>query len=471
MNKYPERQILNSDIATEFSLQLDRHIFLYLEDLKGISRAVYFSLDLIDQIDYAFIFGADIATVKIIANEVAVKSVKEKLQSFSGVAISFIIRNHDFEVLYKAVEHKVFVTKEVLPVENLGQNISTVKVKKDYYKVLIIDDSPTIQSLLEHIFKTTDELEVVAKASLPSEAEELIKTFEPDVITLDIHMPEMNGVELLKQVISKYSIPTVVISSLSIKEGTLVLDALNNGAVDYIQKPDIKQIKEIAPVIVEKVLAAARANLKALRRNLTSRELTSSKVDTLTQNSLVVIGSSTGGTTALESLLTLLPAEIPPILIVQHIPAVFSKALADRINSLCPFLVAEGKDGDVVKINTVYIAPGGMQMKIININGELRLRMTDDPPVNRFKPSVDYMFNSISENMYKNTLGIILTGMGKDGARGLLQLKNSGAQTIAQDEDSCVVFGMPREAIKLGAAEHVVSLLDIPNVMAKLLGK
>ncbi len=327
-------------------------------------------------------------------------------------------------------------------------------------RVLVIDDSDTICKLLSRIVAEDPELECVGTVSRPSQAQAAVAQLKPDVITMDIHMPEMDGVALLKQLLPLHQIPVVMISSLNREEGGAVLDALDAGAVDYIQKPTLDRLAETAPMIREKIKMArgARVNHGSARRrpNATVLSQFRSQID---QSQLILIGSSTGGTEALRQVLTALPDGVPPILIVQHIPPVFSAAFAERMNQLCKFKVREAQDGDRVTPDLCLIAPGGKQMKVKrHADGDLRVVIEDSPPVNRHKPSVDYLFSSVAELKPRKMIGAILTGMGADGAKGLLELKKLGAHTIAQDEATSVVFGMPREAIKLGAADEVLPL-------------
>lgn len=338
---------------------------------------------------------------------------------------------------------------------------SIAKAQPTKFKVLVVDDSKTIRTILAKIFSSDPMFEVCAMAEKPSEVDGLIQKHKPDVITLDIHMPEMDGVTLLKTVIApKYSIPTVMISSISMAEGPLVLDALENGAVDYIQKPEMSEIEKVTPFILEKVRTAAMANLS--KKTYTRERRVSVKTNEVcNMDSLIVLGSSTGGTEAIRDILTALPNQIPPMLIVQHIPAVFSLAFAKRMNDLCPFEVKEAENGDEVRANRVLIAPGGTQMKMVHKSGKTYVEINDDGPVNRFKPSVDYMFLTVAKSLYTHTVAVILTGMGKDGAKGMLELRNLGVRTIAQDEETSVVFGMPKEAIHIGAAEFVEPLGNI----------
>lgn len=334
------------------------------------------------------------------------------------------------------------------------------KAMPSKFKVLVVDDSKTIRTILSKIFSSDPMFEVCAMAEKPSEVEALILKHKPDVITLDIHMPEMDGVTLLKTIIApKYNIPTVMISSISMAEGPMVLDALENGAVDYIQKPEMSEIASVTPFILEKVRTAAMANINKTSRREKTQPVQTKEMCNL--DSLIVLGSSTGGTEAIREILTALPNKIPPMLIVQHIPAVFSLAFAKRMNELCPFDVKEAEDGDEVRQNRVLIAPGGFQMKMVQKNGKVFVEINDDAPVNRFKPSVDYMFMTVAKNIYTHTVAVILTGMGKDGAKGMLELRNLGVRTIAQDEATSVVFGMPKEAINIGAAEFTEPLGNI----------
>ncbi len=330
---------------------------------------------------------------------------------------------------------------------------SLAKGKK---KVLIVDDSATIRQLLEKIISKDSELEVVGKAEKPSQVEDMIKKLKPDVITLDIHMPEMDGVTLLKRIHPLYRIPTVMISSISKEEGPQVLNALEIGAVDYIQKPEMSSLGAVESLIREKIKVAAGSKTQgrvSVKKARTAKGLSN--------KDLVLLGASTGGTEAIKHVLESLPAQIPPILIVQHIPAGFSAAFAKRMDELFPFDVKEASHGDLVKANQVLIAPGGKQMKIVRRGAELHVEVRDDSPVNRHKPSVDYMFASAVQLGLSHAVVVLMTGMGADGAREMKNLKNLGCTTIAQDQASCVVYGMPREAIEMGAASMIKSLADI----------
>jgi chemotaxis protein methyltransferase CheR len=338
-------------------------------------------------------------------------------------------------------------------------------------KVLIVDDSDTIRKILKSLLIQDPRFEVVGESANPLEVENLITKLKPNLITLDIHMPEMDGVTLLKKYITSQPIPTVMISSISMSEGQFVLDALENGAVDYIQKPSLSDITKLKDEICDRLYTASKAKVKLGQSlNIQKAEVSGGA---LFQNGLIAIGSSTGGTEALRSIFERLPENIPPILVTQHIPAVFSKALADRLNQLVKFKVIEAHDGDIVEPNHVYIAPGGKQMGVEFKNDKLTVRVTDDEPVNHHKPSVDYLFYSIAkvQSEIPNLVGVILTGMGADGAKGLKLLRDQGAYTIGQNEASCVVYGMPRVAFEIGAVQQQVSLDEIPQTLVNALSK
>lgn len=338
------------------------------------------------------------------------------------------------------------------------------KLSSKKHKVLVVDDSQTIRQLLKVIISQDPGLEVCAEAEKPSQVEALIKQHKPDVITLDIHMPEMDGVTLLKKIHPLYKIPTVMISSLGKEEGPQVLQALESGAIDYIQKPQMSQLEEAAKMIREKIKVAATA--KAHIGPRTRRRVSgTSKLD---HQSLIVLGASTGGTEALRVVLESLPAQIPPILIVQHIPPVFSAAFANRLNDLCDFEVREARDNEEVKPNQVLIAPGGKQMGLKSEGGKLFVSVKDEQPVNRHKPSVDYLFKSVADLGMKKVVAAIFTGMGGDGAKMMKRLRDQGARTIAQNQETCVVFGMPKEAIAMGGAEFTLPLDSIAQKIMDL---
>ena len=343
---------------------------------------------------------------------------------------------------------------------------------KKKIKVLVIDDSETIRKLLHRIISDDPDLECVGTVELPSKALKAIEDLRPDVLTLDIHMPEMDGIALLKKILPIYPLPVVMISSLSREEGVFVLDALEAGAVDYIQKPSFNQLKTLAPLICERLKNAKLAKLKVKNfQNKKPLKTTNLDLTDLDLGYLIGIGSSTGGTEALKEVLTSLPDQIPPILIVQHIPPIFSKSFADRMNHLCRFEVREANDGDLVLPNQVLVAPGGFQMRVIEQYGNLKVLVEDTDPVNRHKPSVDVLFDSMALLPMKKMVAAILTGMGADGAKGLLKLRQRGIFTVGQDEASCVVYGMPKEAAKIGAVTKVLPLDLIGRELLLACGK
>jgi len=452
-------KIINKETCKEFYQKIDHSLFASIHSSRGEAVASLLNSNNLDEKTInEFIEKASSylnedkgnLTLKIVGRSDLINKFSKQNNEIDLLEVKKVVRDGNFEVIFIPETGLLRATKEAAPTKKAGKT-----------KILIVDDSKTIVNLLTKIFKSESSFEVVATAEKPSLVEDLIKKHKPDVITLDIHMPEMNGVELLKTVIApKYNIPTIMVTSISIEEGPMVLDALENGAFDYIQKPELSELAEVAPILVEKVKEASKVNVKKEGTKTGYRICKSAGL--CETDSLVVIGSSTGGTNALKEILTAMPKEIPPVLIVQHIPAVFSKAFADRINTLCPFLVKEATDGEVVAKNTVYVAPGGQQMKVLKKGAELYIQITDDAPVNRFKPSVDYLFDSVvSITSKKHVVGVILTGMGKDGAKGLKKLRDAGALTIAQNEESSVVFGMPREAIALGAAVDITHKDDI----------
>lgn len=383
-----------------------------------------------------------------------------------------VVRENDFEVYFTLFGNKLILSKENSGADLLASSpvASSEKQENKVVKVMIVDDSTTIIQLLSMIFKRDKNIEVVATCENPLLAEELYKKHKPDVITMDIHMPHLDGVQLVKKLAPVYKVPIVMISSISMEEGPQVFNALESGAVDYIQKPTLKELDMVAPLIIERVKTASQVSIE---RKLKAAQLVKSspqrtrnyKLDT---QSLIVIGSSTGGTEALKSLFLTLPKEIPPILVVQHIPPVFSAAFAKRLNEILPVDVFEAKDGDEIKKNTIYIAPGGKQMGVKKIGSMMKILITDEEPVNRHKPSVDYLFKSVVKEDLPKVVGVILTGMGADGARELLNLRKGGARTIAQSKESCVVYGMPREAVERGAAEFILPLEQIGEKIMEL---
>ena len=323
-----------------------------------------------------------------------------------------------------------------------------------------------MRALLTQILSKDKTFQVVGQAEKPSEVEALIEKYKPDLITLDLHLPEMDGVSLLRKIYPKYRIPTVVISSISVDEGPFVLQALELGAIDYIQKPEMSRLGESSDLIRERLKAAAAVHNSQRKKWVGQKsKIPFDNID----RSLIVMGASTGGTEALKVVLEGLPSEVPAILIVQHIPAIFSAAFAERLNRFCDFEVREAQHGDVVRPNRVLIAPGGYHMRLVNKDHQRNVEINQEAPIHRHRPSVDYLFRSVPSAWNPTeVVAVLLTGMGSDGALEMKTLQKHGAQTIAQDESSSVIFGMPREAIRLGAANHVLPLDQIAGKIISL---
>jgi two-component system chemotaxis response regulator CheB len=338
-------------------------------------------------------------------------------------------------------------------------------------RVLIVDDSKTMRQMLRHILTSDARIEVVGEAERPSQVEKMLAETRPDVMTLDINMPEMSGVELLRQLLPKRFVPTVMISALGLNEGEEVMRALELGAVDYIQKPQRDELSNVVPLIIEKIMGAADVRERKGRFATgasSERIIVRAGGGSFGQSRLLAIGASTGGTEAIKRVFTQFPDEVPPIAVVQHIPPYFSLAFANRLNELCRFEVREAKDGDEFLPGLALVAPGGLHMEVVSKGNRLFARVYDGDPVNRFKPSVDVLFHSVARELGATASGVLMTGMGTDGAKGLVQMKKAGAFTIAQDEESSVVFGMPRAAIELGGASVVKPLEEIAETLMNL---
>lgn len=326
-------------------------------------------------------------------------------------------------------------------------------------KVLSVDDSALIRSLLTAIVDEQSDMQMVATAPDPLVARELIKRHNPDVLTLDVEMPRMDGLDFLEKLMRLRPMPVVMVSSLTERGSEITLQALELGAVDFVAKPKIgvrEGMLEYGGEIVDKIRAAARARLRKTPVSPAPRAL---KAPYSSSEKLFIVGASTGGTEAVRELLMPMPSDAPAILVTQHMPSGFTASFARRLDSLCRITVKEAEHGERVLPGHAYIAPGGDTHLLLARSGaNYVIELSDAPPVNRHRPSVDVLFDSAAKHAGANAIGILLTGMGKDGAAGLLRMRQAGAKTLAQDEASCVVFGMPREAIEIGAAEHVVSI-------------
>ncbi|HTZ19034.1 MAG TPA: chemotaxis response regulator protein-glutamate methylesterase [Dissulfurispiraceae bacterium] len=332
-------------------------------------------------------------------------------------------------------------------------------------RVLIVDDSALVRKVLTEQLSMHGDIEVVGTASDPYVARDKIAALRPNVITLDIEMPRMNGLTFLEKLMKYYPIPTIVVSSLTPQNSEATLRALHLGAVEVINKPGSHySVPEDCSKLVRAVRAAAQA-IPAKPLGIPAIACGSDQQPALlsTTHKVIAIGASTGGTVALECVLRELPSSVAGTVIVQHMPEQFTASFAKRLNSVCSMEVREAKENDGVIPGVALVAPGNCHMVLQLDGARYIVKMKDGPPVHYQRPSVDVLFQSVARNAGSNALGILLTGMGADGARGLLAMRQNGAYTIAQDEKSCVVFGMPKEAINLGAACEITALTQIPK--------
>lgn len=350
----------------------------------------------------------------------------------------------------------------------------------DKIKVLIVDDSALVRQVLTSIINLSNEIEVVGVARDPFEARDKIKKLNPDVVTLDVEMPRMDGLTFLKNLMRLRPLPVVMISSLTEAGADVTLESLDVGAIDYIAKPkvDVKYgLEEYSREIIEKILIASKARPREYRPNAVVK--LSEKFDVgavvhkktgisfKTTNKIIAIGASTGGTEAIKEVLEVMPADSPAIVVSQHIPAGFSRSFTERLNRISDMSICEPRDGETILPGHAYIAPGDMHLMVERKGANYLCRLNDGPPVNRHKPSVDVLFRSVAQNAGPNAMGIILTGMGNDGAQGLLEMRQQGSYTVSQDEKSSVVWGMPGAAVRLEAVEKELSLNQIAAEIIK----
>lgn len=353
--------------------------------------------------------------------------------------------------------------------------------------VLIVDDSAVVRQVLVSQLEGVPGIQVMGTASDPIFARRKMEQQWPDVIVLDIEMPRMDGITFLKQLMAERPTPVVICSTLTEKGAETTMQAMAAGAVEIITKPKagLKQfLQQSRNQMVEAIRAAAVARLSAPGRPRPAAKAAAAiptpklSADTMlpktqghklfaTTDRVVAIGTSTGGTQALEQVLKRLPVDAPGIIVVQHMPAQFTRAFAERLDSVCRIKVKEAQNNDRVMPGQALIAPGGLHMMLRRSGAQYRVEVKDGPVVSRHKPSVDVLFRSVAGAAGPNALGIIMTGMGDDGARGLLEMRQAGAATLGQNESSCVVYGMPKEAYKLGGVEHEVELLDIPGLIVE----
>ena len=332
-------------------------------------------------------------------------------------------------------------------------------------RVLIVDDSAVMREILGDIICHEPDMEVVGYADDPLIAREKIKALNPDVITLDIEMPHMDGITFLEKLMRLRPTPVVMISALTEANAGATLRALELGAIDYVTKPTVLGVGDIrhySREIAEKIRFAASLKERVARRPFelekTQKLARSIRADSKNEQPLIFIGASTGGIDAVKQILVRMPVESPPIVIVQHLPEIFTGAFAKRMDNLCEISVKEAAHNDKLTPGCAYVAPGHSHVTLVRGVKHFVLHLNQEPPLNRHRPSVDYLFMSVAKVAGPNSIGLLLTGMGHDGAEGLLAMRKAGAFTIAQDEESCVVFGMPRSAIEIGAVMKVVPL-------------
>ncbi|MBT1445186.1 chemotaxis response regulator protein-glutamate methylesterase [Shewanella sp. JM162201] len=331
-------------------------------------------------------------------------------------------------------------------------------------KVLIVDDSALVRQLLSHMLSKAGDIEVVGCAEDPYEARDMIKELNPHVLTLDIEMPRMDGIAFLRNLMKLRPMPVVMISTLTEKGAAITLEALSLGAVDFISKPKndlANKLPEYQEELIEKIRQAAVSRVRALTPPPPETD-SPSKL----KNRVIAIGASTGGTEAIQRLVSRLPANFPPIVIAQHIPAAFSASFAKRLDLNSQMTVVEAAGDEQLRPGNVYIAPGHAHMVVRRSGAHFRTAILDTEPVNRHKPSVDVLFDSVADCVGKSAIGVILTGMGRDGAKGLLNMREQGAHTIAQDEASSVVWGMPGSSVEIGAA---CEQMHLDRIAARLL--
>jgi two-component system, chemotaxis family, protein-glutamate methylesterase/glutaminase len=349
--------------------------------------------------------------------------------------------------------------------------------EKAIIKVLVVDDSPSICKLMEEIINREPDMKVVGTAPDPLLAREMIKALNPDVVTLDIEMPRMNGLDFLEKLMRLHPVPVLMVSSLTAAGSEATLRALELGAMDVVLKPHTMApdaIDTMAEDITGKLrrLLQSRHNLAASAAGaLPPAEVTAAVSPALAARKVIFIGSSTGGTEAVRNFLCMMPVGSPAILIAQHLPEAFTGAFARRLDASCQLTVKEAVHNERIRVGHVYVAPGHSHLMVCKVGGHCYTYLSNAEPVNRHRPSVDVLFESAARHVGKNAIGVILTGMGKDGAAGMLKMREAGAHTLAQDQSSCVVFGMPKAAIELKGVQEVLPLSDLPKGVLKQLVK
>lgn len=343
-------------------------------------------------------------------------------------------------------------------------------------KVLVVDDSALVRSLLSEIIRNAPGFTLVGAAPDAYVARDMVKQFSPDVITLDIEMPRMDGLTFLEKLMGARATPVVMISTLTEAGADATMQALELGAVDFIPKPKLgitEGIREYSELILEKLEAASRVKVKPLVKR-TARDVVKADQKMVTTRlvsteKIIAIGASTGGTEAIKEVLLQLPAAVPGIVMTQHMPAGFTQTFAERLNKLTKLHVSEAKGGERVLPGHAYLAPGGFHLRVTRSGADYVLKLSDAEPVHRHRPAVDVMMESVAIAGGKNVIGVLLTGMGKDGGRGMVDIRNQGGYTFAQDEQSCVVYGMPKEAVNLGGVDKIVELSKMGDAILEKL--
>jgi len=338
-------------------------------------------------------------------------------------------------------------------------------------KVLIVDDSAIVRKVFSQELSKKKGITVVGTAQDPYVARDKIVKLDPDVVTLDIEMPRMDGITFLKKVMQYKPLPVIIVSSLTPKGSKLALEAFASGALEVISKPNAAySVGDMSNELARKIraVAGARVDARTVKPQIIKTEQLASKALAATTNKIIAIGASTGGTEAIKKVITKFPHNSPGVLIVQHMPAQFTTSFAQRMDELCQMEVREAQDGDSIINGRILIAPGNYHMLLNRSGARYYVQIKQGPMVHHQRPAVDVLFKSVAKYAGANALGIILTGMGADGAVGMMAMKNSGAVTIAQDEASCVVYGMPKEAVKIGAVDRS---MDIENIAAIALRK
>ena len=480
--RYAKTREEAEDILQEGFIRVFRKIGTYkgtgsLEGLVRVKNNVhqycrFFQKNLMDKFDG--IENIDIIFIRnvlIYFDAPSVKEIAEKATSclakegyiFTGHSETFSGLNLPLTVKGNSIYKK----------NNILQGNFHKKDKSSQIRVFIIDDSVTLRTLLKLILSEVSDFKVVGEAKDPIEAQELLETTRADVITLDIDMPRMTGIEYLESLKSGESPPIVMLSSLSGSQASRALKCLELGAFDYIQKPSSDNLKEESDKIIKSLKAAANTKFEK-KSPINFNEFSGIKVEKdAIDSSLILIGSSTGGTEALKHIITRLPEEIPPMVIVQHIPAQFVENLALNLNKISKVRVKLAEDNEVLQKNTIYLAPGKKHTRLyLTKEGRIRVRLKDNVEQSLHTPSIDNLFTSSTILVERYSIvAALLTGMGKDGAKGLLDLHQKGCYTIAQNEESCVVFGMPKVAIELKAATYVTHLDEIADRIVRCLNK